>query len=311
MPVPAHRPATLSGQVFRGAEAVRQGVLTIDELRGSAWTRVRHDVYADARLEHDHALACRGALARLPPTTVIAGPSAAFLHGVDHAATYADEVHVITPPGVRVGAQLRLRVHHLGLRPDEMTGTPIRTTPTRTAWDVARWLRPIDAIPIVDALLAGELTTSAALARQLSRNTGRRGWRRAERIFALADGGAQSPAESRLRVHLVLAGLPRPVAQCPVRVAPALVLHPDLGWPEWRVAVEYDGSWHADAEQLHRDRQRLNQLVGAGWMVLHVTSRRLRADLPAVIREVRGALTTRGWLPTRGRPSADGLISRN
>ncbi len=302
MPVSAHRPATLSGQVFRGAEAIRRGVLTIDELRGSAWTRVRHDVYADARLEHDHALACRGALARLPPTTVIAGSSAAFLHGVDHAATYADDVHVITPPGVRVGAQLRLRVHHLDLRPDEIAGTPLRTTPARTAWDVARWLRPIDAIPIVDALLAGDLTTSEALTRQLRRNTGRRGWRRAERVFALADGGAQSPAESRLRVHLVLAGLPRPVAQCPVRVSPTLVLHPDLGWPEWRVAVEYDGNWHADAEQLHRDRQRLNQLVGAGWMVLHVTSRRLRADRPAVIREVRGALTTRGWLPTRGGP---------
>ncbi|MEK8109080.1 hypothetical protein NKG94_38625 [Micromonospora sp. M12] len=29
--------------------------------------RLRHDIYADARLERDHALACRAALLRLPP----------------------------------------------------------------------------------------------------------------------------------------------------------------------------------------------------------------------------------------------------
>jgi hypothetical protein len=284
MPIRPHRPATLAGQVFRGSEALHQGLLTLDELRSSAWTRIRHDVYADARLDHDHELACRGALARLPPTTVVAGPSAAFLHGVDHAATYTDEVHVITPTSVRVGAQLRLRVHHLDLRPDEIIGRGIRvTSATRTAWDVARWLRPIDAVPVLDTLLARELTTPAALARQVSRLTGR-GWRRAERVFGLADGGAQSPTESRLRVHILLSGLPRPVTQCPVRVSAALVLHPDLGWPEWQVAVEYDGSWHANAEQLHRDRQRLNKLVAAGWTVLHVTGRRLHGELPAVPR---------------------------
>jgi hypothetical protein len=242
---------------------------------------------------------------------VIAGPSAAYLHGVDHAATYTDDVHVITPPGVRIGAQLKLRTHHLDLRPDEVTGTGIRmTTATRTAWDVARWLPLFDAVPVIDTLLTGELTTPEALTRQLGRNTGRRGWRRAERAFALADGGAQSPAESRLRVHLLLGGLPRPVTQCPVRISPTLVLHPDLGWPEWQVAAEYDGSWHANAEQLHRDRQRLNQLVTAGWIVLHVTGRRLQGDPPAVIREVRGALTARGWRSPRSAHPATGTISR-
>ena len=111
----------------------------------------------------------------------------------------------------------------------------------------------------------------------------------------LADATAQSPAESRLRVRLVLAGLPRPVGQHPVRVGGGRVLHPDLAWPRWRVAVEYAGLWHADVDQFHRDRRRLNMLVAAGWTVLHVTSRRMSADFPAVVTEIRTALFRAGW----------------
>jgi very-short-patch-repair endonuclease len=116
-------------------------------------------------------------------------------------------------------------------------------------------------------------------------------------VFGLADPGAQSPTESHLRVRLVLAGLPRPVAQHPVRGPSGLVLHPDLAWPQFRVAVEYDGQWHADPDQLTRDRYRLNQLVAAGWLVLHVTGRRLHREFPALVREIRAALVARGWRP--------------
>ncbi|MEH1017505.1 hypothetical protein V6U90_31025 [Micromonospora sp. CPCC 206060] len=48
---------------------------------------------------------------------------------------------------------------------------------------------------------------------------------------------------------------------------------------------------------MHQDRQRLNQLVGGGWVVLHVTSRRLHHDFRAVLGEVRTALISRGWRP--------------
>ncbi|MFF5178766.1 endonuclease domain-containing protein [Micromonospora sp. NPDC000316] len=157
------------------------------------------------------------------------------------------------------------------------------------------WLDPIRAVAIVDAMLGLGLTDRDTLTEVAGRNADRSGGRRARWVFDLADGRAQSPPESQLRVRLVLGGLPRPVAQHPVRLPTGVVLHPDLAWPEYRVAVEYDGQWHADADQLHRDRRRLNLLVGAGWLVLHVTSRRLHAEFPAVLREVGAALTSRGW----------------
>ncbi|MFG3689926.1 hypothetical protein [Micromonospora sp. NPDC047740] len=79
-------------------------------------------------------------------------------------------------------------------------------------------------------------------------------------------------------------------------VAPgAFVARLDLAWPEFKVAVEYDGRWHDDPEQFHRDRRRLNRLLGAEWIVLHVTAKRLRDDFEGLPAEVRTALRARGW----------------
>jgi very-short-patch-repair endonuclease len=58
------------------------------------------------------------------------------------------------------------------------------------------------------------------------------------------------------------------------------------------VAVEYDGAWHAEGAQFPRDRRRLNALVAAGWVVLHLTAGDLREPV-AVVERVRALLTRR------------------
>ncbi|WP_446211663.1 hypothetical protein [Micromonospora sp. IBSANI012] len=305
MPPPPHRPSALAWRVFRGSEAVRRGLPTRHQLRGASWIRLRQNVYADARLDRDHALACQATVLRLPPEAVIAGPSAAYLHGVTHAAGFGDVVHVRVPRTVRLDSVGGIRVHtsdavipsgQFGVDGAARIAAALpRSDPAQAAWETAAWLEPVRAVGIVDALLGMGLTSRDALAETASRQAHRPGGRRAARVFELADPGAQSPPGSHLRVRLVLGGLPRPVTQHPVRLPCGLVLHPDLAWPEFRVAVEYDGQWHADSDQLHRDRRRLNQLVAAGWIVLHVTSRRLRGDFPALLRETRTALAALDW----------------
>jgi hypothetical protein len=292
-----YRPRPLQWQVFRGTEAVARELLTVHQLRSAAWVRVRHDAYADARLDRDHRLACDATALWLPDGAAIAGPSAAYLHGVEHAATFTDDVHVIAAPANRIEPRQGVRVHRTPIEPSEIVsigGIP-RTQPLRTAWDVASWLDLVPAVTVLDGLLRLGLVDGVSLSALAEARSGRRGWRRAERAFDLADGRAQSPPESRLRVRLVLAGLPRPVPQHPVRLPGGAVYHPDLPWPEYRVAMEYDGHWHASPKQLHLDRRRLNQLVAAGWIVLHVTSERLNRELPGLVREARAALRSRGW----------------
>ncbi|RIV32648.1 endonuclease domain-containing protein [Micromonospora radicis] len=309
MPPTPYRPAALAWQVFRGSAAIRDRLLTRHQLRGASWIRLMHDVYADARLDRDHELRCRAAGLRLPPGVLIAGPSAAYLHGVEHAATFDDDVHVLAPIRLGLGSQRGIRVHTLGPRhPPHLGADPapphsphpaggsalLRSDPISAAWECAVWLEPVLAVGIIDAMLRQQLVDCAGLDAVAGANARRPGGRRAGWVFGLADAGAQSPPESQLRVRLVLAGLPRPVTQHPVRLANGRVVHPDLSWPQYRVAVEYDGHRHSDPERLHLDRQRLNQLVGAGWRVLHVTGRRLHREFPGLLREIRTTLAAAG-----------------
>ncbi len=300
MPQQPHRPEALAWQIFLGSWAVRRGLLTAHQLRSSAWVRILHDVYADARLDRDHELKCRAAALCLPPLAVFSGPSAARLDGLGYAAGFSDEVHVTVPTKVRVGPRLGLRIHSTDLDPlDSITrdGLP-RTVPARTAWDVGAWLDPVPAVAIIDGLLARGLVEAAELTALADRYADRPwpGSRRARRAFALADPGALGPAESRLRVRLLLARLPRPVPRPAIRLASGLVLHPDLAWPQYRVALETDG-WYTDPGPIQRDRRRLDPLVAAGWIVVHVTSQHLRREFPAVVRQLREALVHRGWRP--------------
>ena len=164
------------------------------------------------------------------------------------------------------------------------------TTPVRTCWDLARWVELVEAVVLVDQLVACRAVTLAGLRDYALSRAGDRGWRLALRAADLADPGSESPPETRLRVRLVLAGLPRPETQYVVRDRGRFVARVDLAWPAARVAIEYDGLWHGDPTQFHHDRRRLNRLLGTGWLVLHVTAQRLREDLPGLIRELRTAL---------------------
>jgi hypothetical protein len=95
---------------------------------------------------------------------------------------------------------------------------------------------------------------------------------RARTVASLADGRAESPQETRLRLLMLRGGLPAPVPQFSVRVDGRFVARVDFAWPDRKVAVEYDGLWHAEEGQFARDRQRLNRLHAAGWRVVFVTA---------------------------------------
>lgn len=167
------------------------------------------------------------------------------------------------------------------------------TTPARTSWDLTQWLQVGDAVALIDVLLRRRLVTAAGLRDLAHARVGARRWKRMRRVAALVDGGAESPQESRLRVRLVLAGFPAPVTQFVVERDGRFVARVDLAWPQWKIAVEYDGLWHHDPEQFHRDRQRLNRLLGEDWIVLHLTAKRFKEDFSAFLSEVRQALHSR------------------
>ncbi len=115
--------------------------------------------------------------------------------------------------------------------------------------------------------------------------------RRIRTVAALADGLAGSPQETRLRL-LIRSDIPDPVARHRIRDGEQFVARVDFGWPELRLALEYDGTRHGEAGQFRGDRQRLNGLTAAGWAVLSVTAADLRRpDL--TLARIGGAVASR------------------
>jgi hypothetical protein len=145
------------------------------------------------------------------------------------------------------------------------------TTPEATAVRVAAAPPRDEGVVAVDRLVASGVAALGPV-RGLAAAARGPGSARAREACRLADGLAESPQETRVRLVMARGGLPEPVAQYVVRDAQGFVARVDFAWPEHRVAVEYDGAWHAEPGQFARDRQRLNRLQAAGWRVVFVTA---------------------------------------
>ena len=274
--------------VFIGSHAIAEGRLSREHLRTLGYRRLVQGVYADPALDLDHRLRCRGVALLLPKGAAIGGHSAAAWHGAPFAGI-VDPVTVVRPAGVEWKGPREVRVHRSDLRPsdfDLVDDVPV-TSAARTAWDVAT-LEPLGtAVAALDAMVrAGSVSVPELTG--LAERTGRWGVTRVRRTFPLVDARAESPPESRVRVALVLAGL-APVPQFEVLHRGIEIARVDFGFPEARLAVEYEGAHHFDADQIVRDDARYARLRAAGWQVIRLAAHDLR-DLNAVVARVRAAL---------------------
>ena len=167
------------------------------------------------------------------------------------------------------------------------------TTPARTAFDIGRSRTADKAVPILDALFNATSLKSADVLAVADKHPLTRGSRRIREALELVDSGAESPQESRVRMLLVLAGFPKPQMQIEFR---DLHIRVDMGWPEWKVAVEYDGIQHwTDGRQRSWDIERIALLEAAGWTVIRVSAEML-ARPHVIVERVRTKLRAAGCL---------------
>lgn len=284
MPSKRPVPPRLRGKTFRGSRAVALGYLTENQLRGPAWRRLFRDVYVDAAVDVTHGLRAVAAARLLVPDAVVSGPSAAVLWGVDLAGP-DDDVELTLPPGTHARRMpgLRVRRAHIGADEIHLLRATRVTGPALTAVRVATLLTPEAAVVALDRLVvAGVVDLDSVRARAALPGVGAHARRACQR----ADGLAQSPRETELRLLMQGAGLPTPLAQYVVEHEGRFVARVDFAWPELKVAVEYDGYWHSEDRQFAKDRRRLNRLREAGWTVVFVTAADMRDPrrLAAMIR---------------------------
>ncbi len=274
------------GGLIVAREGLASGVLTPQILRKD-YAKVFQNVYRRRDVELTAALRAEAAFLWSGRKGVVSGVSAAALHGnswvsAERPAELVRRRHD-SPRGIVIHNDRLLPAEVMTVR-----GIPV-TTPARTVFDVGRRTRLNRAVELVDVLL--RLCTVESVMRVAERHRGARGLRQLERVLALADAGAESVQETRLRVCLVGAGLPEPETQIELCGPDGRTIRLDMGWREQRVAAEFDGAQHwGDSVQHRRDIERQELIAAMGWRLVRVSRDQLTHRPGAVIERVRAAL---------------------
>src|SRR5262245_31948930 len=290
---------SLRTRPFTLTEARAAG-LTDRMLRGQRFRRVFAYVYVCADLPDTPLIRLAAALLRAPHAFAT-DLTAAQVLGVpvpDDPVTYL---------GIRRGDP---RIKSAGIRVREYVDPPrtiqhggfVVTAPPQVFVQLADRLSLLDLVVAGDAMVRHGHTFLDALRETANAVRGRRGIR-ARQAARSVRACVDSPMETRLRLLIVHAGLPEPETNRDVISSHGgWLARPDLSYPEWKIAIEYDGDHHrVDSRQWRRDIARRENLEADGWIVLVVTAVDVFQRPAPTLMRIFSALDRRGCpgLPLR------------
>ncbi|SFN92867.1 DUF559 domain-containing protein [Mycetocola miduiensis] len=237
---------------------------------------------------------CRAYSLRMPPDAFYCGPTAALVHGMPLplARSIDPRLHVGLPKGSRAVHIVGAIGHSYDLDPLQVTTRDdVRLTSVERTWcDLARVLPLDDLVAAGDWLLfwRSPRTTVARLNANVELFRGQRGVKKLRLALTLLNERAESPRESRLRVALVLAGLPAPEVNVELfDTVGRFLARADLVFRRYRLILEYEGLQHLTSpEQWRRDIERTHALEDEGWRIIRVTAADLR-DPRNLIERIR------------------------
>jgi len=198
---------------------------------------------------------------------------------------------VTIPKPIRNGHRAGTSIRRAALAAEEIVlrrGLPI-TSAIRSVVDLGSRDPFTEGVVGADMFLHARLVTIADLRTHIAEHRRAKGIARLRRVVDLAEPKAESPMETRLRMVLVLAGLPRPEVQVSIHdYQDCFPGRPDLLYPIQLLAIEYDGGNHRD--RLVDDNRRQNGLVGAGFRLLRFTAADVYGTPDRVALQVRHSL---------------------
>jgi hypothetical protein len=258
------------GGAIIGSEAVAAGVLTRGQLRWN-YRAIYPDVYIQRDAPMTICIRAQGAWLWSRRKGVITGRAAAALHG----AKWIDDatpVELIWANNHKPNGVVVRRDRVADDEVCQLNGMSV-ATPARAALDLGRFLKRDGAVAHLDALARATGIGKRDVLPLTKRYAGARGVKKCRNALDLMDAGAQSPKETSLRLLLVDAGFPVPQTQIPVYDDGYLVAYLDMGWPEIKVAVEYDGDQHrSDRAQYVKDIRRSEIVDSLGWLNVRVVA---------------------------------------
>ena len=296
---PQTKPSFDPRQPFSRAEARAAG-LSPEMLLTRRFQKLFWDSYVLREVRVTPLLRAKAVLKLVPAGSRISHHTAAELWG----ATVPDDgnTHVTLPSAHR--RQVRKGVKsHCGQEPAQTTlrrGLPI-STPEQTFLELAAaGLRLVDLVVVADGMIKVKHTTPERLGEAAAAWHGR-GCRVGRRAAGLARDGVDSPMETRLRLLIVLAGLPEPRVDLILRARDGSWRRRfNLAYEPLRLIVEYDGRQHSeDTEQWLTDIDRREELDRRGWRLVVITREGIYNDPLRTLVRVRDALRDCGAVGLR------------
>ncbi|OIH97930.1 hypothetical protein [Curtobacterium sp. MCBA15_001] len=271
MPHPRPLPLDISDGPFRVADALRAGV-TAGRLRRQDVHVIVHGVRSTER-----ASAVRGLALVMRSDQFFSHTTAVALWGLPLPRRVRDrsDVHVTTAGS---GPLMRRPdvVGHRALVEDENEVTVVaglRVSSQARAWSESAALLDFRALVVLgDAIVgASDRRTISDLAAQI--RPGGRHVRLARAALEHVRVGSESPMETGLRLDVVDAGFPEPELNVDVHDEDGRFLgRVDMAWPEYRIALEYDGDHHRERDAFRHDQRRGNGFAVSDWLVIHATA---------------------------------------
>ena len=293
------------------AQALRRGH-TLKELRGPRFRRVFRGVYVPAAGPVSLIQRARAALLIAPSGAYASHHTAAQLWGAVPPDT--GETHISVP-----GLGTRSVRDGIAAHRAETTYAPTRRRGVPLSVPVAVFLElatlHLDLVALVvlgDSLVRRARITPESLVVATASWSGR-GARLARRAAALVRSGVDSAMETRLRMMIILAGLPEPQVNFIVRQPDGeWEVRFDLCYPQLKLIIEYDGEHHRlDADQWSRDLKRREWLERQGWRIIVINADAYYREPRETVARIRQALADRGCanLPRRTPAAWDRIFA--
>ncbi len=286
MPLDPTRPFTVE---------MARGQIPWSTLRGPKFRKLLPTVYVASQTPVTPSLMAQAAMLVVPSTAWLSHTTAASLQ--DIPVPVDPRLHVSVPTAADRRLKGTLSLHIQGQRPTTRTVGGLTVTAGAALFcELSDLLGLVDLVVAGDAMVRAQLVRPRQLVTAAAQCTGQAG-ETARRAASLVRDKVDSPMETRLRLLLVLAGLPEPAVNPEIRDG-SFRTRVDLCYIELKLIIEYDGQQHRadDLEQWDRDNDRISWFARRGWELLPVISRGIYRRPGETLARVCDAIQRRGGI---------------
>jgi len=283
-------PAPLdTSRPFTRAAAVRAGLAT--QLRTHAYRPLLHGIYLDAGVPVTPVLMAQAALLPFPPTAWASHATAARALKLPIPPMPGEHVTVLSRKQRRTRRDITCH-HAVGGRVITIDGVRV-SSPRQVFLELAPRLSLVDLVVIGDHMVGKGLVDRKDLSEFCKAATGP-GAPQARAAASFVRERVESPMETRLRMLIVLAGLPEPEINAVIDL-PGGRRRYDLCWRTARLVLEYDGRHHVErVEQWESDLERREQIEDDAWRIVVVTAKGIYRTPEETLAKIHRLLLQRG-----------------